>query len=191
MRAISPSVQFTGGTTELIITPLIASRSSPASVNRFRVSTPYSSTVCCRAVVNRQLAINSSPRKTPNTVFVLPTSMVSSIGIPFGFFSANSVPLVQFSYRTSATSPEITVTCCPPSRVTWSKPSGPSPAVIPTKLSLPLVTRTFFAARVTRDRREALDDVGCAIRQKSIVVALEFAQQAHQQFQPGLRFSRF
>src|SRR6266849_2699123 len=68
-----------GGTTELMITPPIAAPSRPASVNRLRVSTPYSSTVCCRAVVSRQLAINSSPRNTPSTVFVLPTSMVSSI----------------------------------------------------------------------------------------------------------------
>src|SRR6267378_7449664 len=81
-RAISPSVQLAGGTTELIITPLIASRSSPASVKRFRVSTPYSSTVCSRAVVNRQLAISSSPRNTPSTVLVFPTSIVSSINAP-------------------------------------------------------------------------------------------------------------
>src|SRR5207248_7430711 len=60
-------------------TPVIASRSSPASVNRFLVSTPYSSTVCSRAVVNRQLAINSSPRNTPSTVLVLPTSIVSNV----------------------------------------------------------------------------------------------------------------
>src|SRR3954467_14209530 len=79
MRDISASVQFTGGTTELTITPLIPEPSRPAMVNKFRVNTPYSSTVCSRAVVNRQFAINSSPRNTPNTVFVFPTSMVSSI----------------------------------------------------------------------------------------------------------------
>src|SRR5882757_1801008 len=79
MRDISARVQFIGGTTELMITPPIAAPSSPASVKRFRVKTPYSSTVCNRAVVSRQFAINSSPRNTPNTVFVLPTSMVNSM----------------------------------------------------------------------------------------------------------------
>src|ERR1700688_4348200 len=54
----------------------MASWFSPAYENRFRVSTPYSSTVCSRAVVNRQFAINSSPRNTPSTVFVFPTSIV-------------------------------------------------------------------------------------------------------------------
>src|SRR5271156_2725316 len=77
--AISPSVQFTGGTTELMITPPIASRSSPASKKRLRVRTPYSSTVCSRAVVRRQLAINCSSRNTPSTVLVFPTSIVSSM----------------------------------------------------------------------------------------------------------------
>src|SRR5713226_3936681 len=113
-RDISASVQFTGGTTELMITPVMASRSSSASVNKFLVKTPYSSTVCSRAVVNRQFATSSSPRKTPSTVLVLPTSMVSSI------------------YRASATSPAITVTTFPSSRVTCSNPSGASPAVVPT-----------------------------------------------------------
>src|SRR5438034_3782917 len=42
-RDISPSVQLTGGTTELMITPVMSLRSSPARVNRLRVSTPYSS----------------------------------------------------------------------------------------------------------------------------------------------------
>src|SRR5277367_3421069 len=82
-RAISPNVQFTGGTTDEMITPSIASRSSPPSVKRFRVSTPYSSTVCSRAVVNRQCAINCSPLNTPSTVFVFPTSIVSSIQTAF------------------------------------------------------------------------------------------------------------
>src|SRR5450432_2791746 len=79
MRAISTRVRFTGGTTELTITPVIASRSSPARENRLRVSTPYSSTVCSRAVVRRQLATSSASRNTPKTVFVFPTSIVSSI----------------------------------------------------------------------------------------------------------------
>src|SRR5271155_3754631 len=80
--AISPSVQFTVATTELTITPPIASRSSPASEKRLRVRTPYSSTVCSRAVVSRQFATNSSPRNTPSTVLVFPTSIVSSIAHP-------------------------------------------------------------------------------------------------------------
>src|SRR2546429_671839 len=78
-RDISPSVQLTGGTTELMITPVMSLRSSPARVNRLRVSTPYSSTVCSRAVVSRQFAISCGPRNTPSTVFVFPTSIVSSI----------------------------------------------------------------------------------------------------------------
>src|SRR5207245_192098 len=61
----------------------------PCEVNRLRVSTPYSSTVCSRAVVSRQFAISCGPRNTPSTVFVFPTSIVSSI------------------YRASATSPAI------------------------------------------------------------------------------------
>src|SRR5215831_5407621 len=66
-----------------MITPVMSFRSIPASANRLRVSTPYSSTVCSRAVVNRQLAISSSPRNTPSTVFVFPTSIVSSISSPW------------------------------------------------------------------------------------------------------------
>src|ERR1700689_4211631 len=79
MLDISASVQFIGGTTELMITPPIAEPSRPAMVKRLRVSTPYSSTVWTRAVVRRQFAMSSSSRKTPRTVFVLPTSTVSSI----------------------------------------------------------------------------------------------------------------
>src|ERR1700722_358174 len=79
MRDISARVQFSGGTTELMITPRIADPSRPAIVKRLRVSTPYSSTVWTRAVVRRQFAMSSSSRKTPRTVFVLPTSTVSSI----------------------------------------------------------------------------------------------------------------
>src|SRR6478672_6197957 len=68
---------------------------SPAIENRFRNSTPYSSTVLVREVATRQLAASrlyvGSPwlstgaaplpslAKTPSTVFVLPTSMTSSI----------------------------------------------------------------------------------------------------------------
>src|ERR1700722_7691360 len=79
MLDISASVQFMGGTTELMITPRIAETSRPAIVKRVRVSTPYSSTVWTRAVVKRQFAMSSSSRNTPRTVFVFPTSIVSSI----------------------------------------------------------------------------------------------------------------
>src|SRR5208283_6076362 len=113
-RDISASVQFSGGTTELMITPLIISLFKPANENRLRVSTPYSSTVCVRAVVSLQLEISSSSRNTPSTVLVLPTSIVSSI--------------VQ---RTSVTSPAITVTSGPLSLATSRRPSGLSPAVVP------------------------------------------------------------
>src|SRR6516165_492851 len=68
-----------GGTTELTITPCTSRGSSSFRVKRLRMSTPYSSTVCMRAVVSRQCATSSSPRKTPSTVLVLPTSMVKSI----------------------------------------------------------------------------------------------------------------
>ena len=97
-----------------MITPVMAFWSNPASANKFRVSTPYSSTVRSRAVVKRQFATSSSPRNTPSTVLVLPTSMVSSI------------------YRASVTSPEITAVTRPSSRSTCSNPSGPRPAVVPT-----------------------------------------------------------
>ena len=42
---ISSSVELSGGTTELIITPLTVAGSMPASVKSSRVSMPYSSTV--------------------------------------------------------------------------------------------------------------------------------------------------
>src|SRR5579872_799700 len=97
MRDISASVQFIGGTTELMITPPIAETSSPAIVKRLRVRTPYSSTVWTRAVVRRQFAISSSSRKTPRTVFVLPTSTVSSIrSLPPGYQI-----VICFRYRVS------------------------------------------------------------------------------------------
>src|SRR5258708_33106751 len=58
---------------------LMVLKSSPASSNKLRACTPYSSTVRLRAVVKRQCATSSAPAKTPSEVFVFPTSITRSI----------------------------------------------------------------------------------------------------------------
>src|SRR5688572_12694339 len=73
------SVKFRGGTTEDMAIASIALKSTPASSNRLRAWTPYSSTVRARAVVKRQWATSSVPSKTPSEVFVFPASITSSI----------------------------------------------------------------------------------------------------------------
>src|SRR5687768_12223604 len=72
-------VKFSGGTTEDIAMASMALKSTPASSNRFRACTPYSSTVLARAVVRRQWATSSVPSKTPSEVFVFPASITSNI----------------------------------------------------------------------------------------------------------------
>ena len=54
--AIPARIEFSCGTTELIITPPISRGSSCASVNKSRVRIPYSSIVWSRAVESRQFA---------------------------------------------------------------------------------------------------------------------------------------
>src|ERR1051326_2445606 len=62
----------------MAIAPM-ALKSSPATANRLRASSPYSSPVRARSVVRRQCQASRSPSNTPSDVFVFPTSITRSI----------------------------------------------------------------------------------------------------------------
>src|SRR5215475_8322493 len=175
-RDISPSVQLIGGTTELTITPCTSRGSRPWSVNRFLVSTPYSSTVCMRAVVSRQCATSSSPRKTPRTVLVFPTSMVSSMAIR----------LLRLRHVPGEHRDQPAVLSLHLQQAFAGDPRGGTRKALPARGHAHLL-----AARVGGDRGEALGHEERSFAQKSIVIALKFAEQPRQQIQPGLALSAF
>ena len=74
----STSTGVSGGTTLARAIASTPAGSRPEPANRLRTRIPYSSAVCSRRVVSRQWARSSGPSKTPSTVLVLPTSIVSS-----------------------------------------------------------------------------------------------------------------
>ena len=72
-RTIVAMGWLSGGTTDETIAPSKASENvSPMSC---RARIPYSSDVRSRAVASRHELTSALPRKTPRTMFVLPTSM--------------------------------------------------------------------------------------------------------------------
>src|SRR5580704_4593440 len=197
MRDISASVQFIGGTTELMMTPRIAAGSRPAIVKRLRVRTPYSSTVWTRAVVRRQFAISSSSRKTPRTVFVLPTSTVSSIrSLPPEFRSLFAfATLFLGSGHDRAIQSYVACNYCHRLSASfwsnaqesfWTQPVGHAREAVG-----PIRDAHTLAAREARHGFEVANDTLRPVSDELIVVGLEFAQQPDHQFQPRLRPARF
>src|SRR5580704_17700558 len=196
MRDISASVQFIGGTTELMITPPIAETSSPAIVKRLRVRTPYSSTVWTRAVVRRQFAISSSSRQTPRTVFVLPTSTVSSIlSLPPEFRSLFAfATLFLGSGHDRAIQSYVACNYCHRLSASfwsnaqesfWTQTVGHAREAVG-----PIRDAHTLAAREARHGFEVANDTLRPVSDELIVVGLEFAQQPDHQFQPRLRPAR-
>src|SRR6266568_128632 len=76
---LASSVCCTVGTTLEMATPVMRCCSMPRVPRSVWMKTPYSSAVCSRRVVNRHDASRREPLKTPILVFVLPTSMTSSM----------------------------------------------------------------------------------------------------------------
>src|SRR5690349_2335004 len=70
-----------GGTTDEMIPASIAPHSLSSSSSSVATVTAYSSDVLSATVRIRQCATSSPSRKTPSTVFVLPTSTASSVVI--------------------------------------------------------------------------------------------------------------
>src|SRR5687768_13592670 len=68
------------GTTDETASPSIWSNPIPRSASRLCITTASSSPVDWRSVENRQCSTSSAPSKAPTWVWVLPTSMVSSMG---------------------------------------------------------------------------------------------------------------
>ena len=95
------------------------------------------------------------------------------------------------NYRTSVTSPAITVTTAPSSFFTCNNPSTVNPVVVPMYASRPVSTRHALSLRKIRQAQKPLGHKSRPFPQKPIVVALEFPQQPHQQFQPRMYLAAF
>src|SRR3954465_7820688 len=89
------TVLVSGGTTDPSTTPRMADRSMRLLANSPATVSPSSSAVRSRMVWRRQLPTSSRPSNTPRTMFVLPTSIASSMQSPAHFSGDN--PL----YRTA------------------------------------------------------------------------------------------
>src|SRR5688572_30221665 len=81
---IHSSVCCTGGTTFEMATPAICVGWMPRVRSSVSKKMPYSSAVCSRRVVSRHEVTRRAPSYTPIFVFVLPTSVTSSIAHPLG-----------------------------------------------------------------------------------------------------------
>ena len=72
-------VYITWGTTEATITASSLVRSSPNRWKYWHTSRPISSEVALLLVIIRKEPSRFSPSKTPNSVFVLPTSIANNM----------------------------------------------------------------------------------------------------------------
>ena len=79
--AMVMKVLVSGGTTEPMTMPVTLLASIARCSKSCATQMPISSDVRSRSVASRQLSMSRSPSNTPSTMFVLPTSMASSISI--------------------------------------------------------------------------------------------------------------
>ncbi len=77
------------GTTDAIITSVISEGLYPFCTRILQRSSPYSSEVLGTFTVNLNLAVSSTPLKTPNVISVFPTSTANNM-----FLSSSFLPVL-------------------------------------------------------------------------------------------------
>src|SRR5262252_9164158 len=90
-------------------TPVTCGGSTPRVARSVWMKTPYSSAVCSRRVVSRHETRSREPLNTPTLVFVLPTSMTSSMALLHRHLArdhAQHLPTVRAEHKRSV-APEV------------------------------------------------------------------------------------